>query len=341
MPKPKPPVVLLGQLPEGPPASDCFALLASKSRGTTSGGKPYFNCKFQDSTRAATAMIWEDTDWFAPCEAEWQPGMFFKIRGLFSVSEKYGPQISIHAIRPVNAEDKADGFDESHFYERSRFDPDAMFDELLKLAETEINDEPLRQLTLALLTEHTAKLKRLPATQNKFHPFSGGWLEHTLSVARNSLFLVDRYRSIYPEWNPPLNRDVVVSAAILHDLGRVAEYELPILPGMPVEISVDGRLFGHLLLGRDLIRGAAPAILELNPELLKLLEHVVLTHLALPAWGSPQLPAVPEALILHHADDLDAKLETYARALRNDRSDGALTEPDGLLKRSLWKARGV
>lgn len=336
---PKTPVVLLGQLPEGPPVSDCFAMLASKNRGSTSGGKPFFNCKFQDSARTATAMIWEDTDWFAACDTEWQPGQFFKIRGIFAVSDKYGPQLAIHAVRPVKDDDSADGFDESAFYKRSRFDSEAMLAELIKLAETEIAVEPLKQLTLKLLADNAEALKRLPATQGKFFPFPGGWLEHTLSVAKNCLLLVDRYRLVYPELTPPLNRDIVVSAAILHDLGRVAEYSIPDVPGVPVEVSVAGRLFGHLALGRDLIRLEAANHAELDRELLILLEHVVLVHLALPEWGSPKLPAVPEALILHHADDLDAKMEMFVRCLSNDKSDGALTEPDSVLKRALWKGR--
>jgi len=153
------------------------------------------------------------------------------------------------------------------------------------------------------------------------------------------LLLVDRYRLVYPELTPPLNRDVIVSAAILHDLGRVAEYSIPDVPGVPVEVSVEGRLFGHLALGRDLIRLEAANHAELDRELLILLEHVVLVHLALPEWGSPKLPAVPEALILHHADDLDAKMEMFVRCLSNDKSDGALTELDSVLKRALWKGR--
>ena len=133
----------------------------------------------------------------------------------------------------------------------------------------------------------------------------------------------------------------MVSAAILHDLGRVAEYAVPGVPGVPVEITVEGRLFGHLALGRDLIRLEAAKHGELDRELLMLLEHVVLVHLALPEWGSPRLPAVPEALILHHSDDLDAKLEMFVRCLANDKSDGELTEPDSVLKRSLWKGRNA
>jgi len=72
-----------------------------------------------------------------------------------------------------------------------------------------------------------------------------------------------------------------------------------------------------------------------------LVEHIIYAHLSLPAWGSPQLPAVPEVLIVHHADDLDAKMEMFVRCLMNDKGEGELTEADPVLKRPLWKGRKV
>lgn len=79
----------------------------------------------------------------------------------------------------------------------------------------------------------------------------------------------------------------------------------------------------------------------LNPELLALLEHLIVSHLTKPEWGSLRLPAVPEALILHHADDLDAKLEMYVRCLTRDAGDGPFTDRDPVLQRPLWKGRTV
>src|SRR5262249_37256070 len=141
-----------------------------------------------------------------------------------------------------------------------------------------------------------------------------------------------------PELRPPLNRDLVVAGAVLHDIGRVAELnEDPVVP----QPTVPGRLFGHLFLGRDLVRDAAREQGDVNPDLVQLLEHLVVTHLALPEWGSPRLPLIPEALILHHADDLDAKMEVYVRCLRNDQAAGPFTDRDPLLNRHLYKGRNV
>jgi 3'-5' exoribonuclease len=80
---------------------------------------------------------------------------------------------------------------------------------------------------------------------------------------------------------------------------------------------------------------------DLNPQLLHLLEHLIVSHLNLPEWGSPRLPLIPESLILHHADDLDAKLEMYVRCLTNDKSAGPFTDRDPVLGRQLFKGREV
>jgi 3'-5' exoribonuclease len=336
---PKPSVVPLHLLQPGPPA-DFFALLADKQKGTTRDGKPYFACKFRDLRRTVSVMVWQDHKEFAHAEG-WQPGAFFKIRGTFNEHEKYGPQVELLQLREVKESDRTDGFREADFYDRSRFDSDVMLGELRALAEKELRDEPLRRLTLSLLDTHADALKHLPASDRRFYPFPGGWLEHVLNVTRNCLWLADRYVQHYPELSPPLNRDLIVSAAILHDIGRVAELQLPDVPGQPVEQTIDGHLFGHITLGRDLIRAAGANVPSLHPELLKLLEHVVVSHLTLPEWGSPRLPAIPEVLVLHHADDLDAKMEMYARHLMRDTSAGPFTDPDPLLKKPLLKRREV
>src|SRR5262249_47048755 len=146
----------------------------------------------------------------------------------------------------------------------------------------------------------------------KFHPFAGGLLEHTLSVTKTCLWLAERYVAYYTELSPPLNKGLVVAGAALHDLGRVLEFgEDP----LGRQGTGAGRMGGHLVLGRDLVRDAAREQGDVHPDLVQMLEHIIMAHLALPEWGSPRLPLVPECLIVHHADDLNAKLEMYARCL--------------------------
>lgn len=333
----KPALVPLHALTPGQFA-DFFALLGEKTKSATRDNKPYYLVRFRDFRRTVSLMVWGDSKWYDLCEREWQEGQFYKLRAGYGEHERYGGQIDLENIRPVRDEDAADGFDPGQFVERSRLDPEVGFADLRGLAEKEIADEPLRRLVLTLLDRHAAAFKRLPATQGKFHPFLGGLLEHILSVTKNCLMLVDRYAPYYAELHPPLNRDLLLAGAILHDIGRVMELgDEP----LAVQQTVAGRFFGHLYLGYDLIRDAAREQGDLNPELILLLEHLLITHLVLPEWGSPRLPLIPEAIILHHADDMDAKLEMYVRCLTRDRAPGLFTDRNPVLNRQLFKGRTV
>jgi 3'-5' exoribonuclease len=334
----KPPVVQLGELTPGQ-TGDFFALLAEKTRGTTRDGKAFYTCRFRDARRAATFMAWADGPWFAPCESDWQAGHFYKLRAAYAEHERYGPQFNeLLNIRPATDEDRADGFDPALLVEASRRDPAAMLAELKQLVTEHVSDEPLRRLVLALLDEHAAALQRLPATRDRYHPFTGGLLEHTLSVTRSCLDLAQRYSAYYTELKPPLNRDLVVASAALHEIGRVLEFgDEAVAPSF----TVPGRLVGHLILGRDLVRDRAREQGDVNPELVQMLEHILLSYMTLPEWGSPRLPMLPECLILHHADDLDAKLEMYVRCISRDRSAGPFTDRDPGLNKQLLKGRSV
>lgn len=337
MPRPKPSLVRLHELTPGQ-SGDFFALLMEKIKNARRDGKPFFTCRFRDPHRTATFMVWSDGPWFETCEKDWQEGKFYKVRGRFEEHPAYGPQIEVQNLRPVIEADRTDGFDEMDFVECSRFNRPLMFSELVRLAEENIRDEPFRRLVRTILERHGDTLLRLPATLKNFHPFAGGWLEHTLAVTHTCLFLADKYREHYPDLKPPLNRDLIVAGAILHDIGRVREMNAE---QVNVEPTVSGRLFGHLLLGRDLVREMANELNDVNPELVQLLEHLIVTHLTLPEWGSPRLPLIPEVLILHHADDLDAKLEMYTRCLTRDQEPGLFTARDPVLGRPLFKGRQV
>src|SRR5262245_43536342 len=172
MPHTKPLLVALHQLTPGQ-AADCFVLLTEKSRNATRDGKPFYICRFRDSRRTVSSVVWSDSMLFNPCEREWQVGHFYKIRGTLRQSEQYGPQFELARIRPVQDSDTADGFDPALLVERSRFDSKEMFDELCELVSKEIADAPLRKLVMTLLAKYVEPLKRLPATQGKFYPFAG------------------------------------------------------------------------------------------------------------------------------------------------------------------------
>lgn len=313
---------------------DCFALLKAKDRSMTRDGKPYFRVAFCDASRTATAMVWSDSAWFADCEGRWQVGGFYKLRCKYAESQ-YGPQIDIDCIREVEDGDRAEGFDPADFYTSTRFDVDAMFCELVGIVTERISDVPLRQLVAGLLDDHEAMLKRIPAATRFHHAYIGGYLEHVLSVTRTAVTLADKYGDYYPRMRPPLSMSLVVAGAVLHDIGKLIELDyLPQGSGY----TARGKLIGHILLGRDLVRDKAAAIPEMDPELLLRLEHIIVAHQNLPEWGSPIAPHTPEALLVHYADDIDAKFHMMALALMEEPPDDEeFTPRDNPLRRNIFR----
>ena len=302
-------IIPLSQLLDGQEA-DTFALLTAKSEGQTRDGKPFWRVTFRDSGREVSFPIWSDAAFFDVCRDQWRVGQCYKLRTAYNET-KYGPQLDIRKIRPVTAEDRADGFDESRLVPRSKYDSAAMFAELLELAQREIADAALRELTTELLTANREALLPLAAARRNHHAFAGGFLEHVLSVAKNAHFLADKYGRDYPELRPPLSRDLVISGAILHDIGKVQELTTTT---SGAEYTAVGELIGHVLLGRDMVREAATRH-PIDRETLLRLEHIIVSHQRLPEWGAPKPPMTPEALLVHFADDIDAKFQTALAAL--------------------------
>ena len=112
-----------------------FALLFERNRITTSKSITFFNCKFRDLKRTVSCAIWPEGPHYTACEG-WTIGKFFKVHATFSEHERYGPQIDVHQIRPVELRDSTDGFNPADFGEHSRFDPSEMFSELGTRAES-------------------------------------------------------------------------------------------------------------------------------------------------------------------------------------------------------------
>jgi 3'-5' exoribonuclease len=324
------PIVPLSEMTDGQEA-DTFVLLSAKNEGTTRDGKPYLRVSFRDARREVSFPIWADSPHAEAARDEWKAGMFFKVRGLYRETN-YGPQLDIRKIRPIAPEDKADGFDQWMCQPKSKFDPLAMFQQLVEIAEKQIGDAALSALAVDLLEQHQELLLRLPAARRNHHAFVGGFLEHVLSVTRNAIFLADKYGADYPELNPPLSRDLVIAGAILHDIGKVQELSAG---AAGAEYTPAGELIGHILLGRDLLREAARSH-PLSPETLLRLEHIIVSHQRLAEWGSPKPPMTPEAMLVHFADDVDAKFQTVLNALAEP-GDGPFTSTKNPLHYRLFR----
>jgi len=143
------------------------------------------------------------------------------------------------------------------------------------------------------------------------HACLGGLLEHTLSVAGLALKICEHY--------PRLDRDLLLAGALLHDLGKIKEFSYA---SLPFDYTDQGRLIGHLVLGAEMVRRQAESVPDLAPARLDQLLHLILSHHGRHEFGSPCLPMTSEAILLHHLDDMDAKMELIDRLSEQVEGDG-------------------
>jgi 3'-5' exoribonuclease len=324
-------IVPLADLTHGQ-ESDFFALLSSKEELTTKDGKPYFRVSFRDAGREVSFPIWGDTSWAAACREQWKVGEFYKLRAQYRETN-YGPQLEIRKIRSVNDEDVAEGFDPAMCLPVARFDPQEMYDEMVALVQDGIADEQLAAFVLAMLERNREILLALPAAKYNHHAHVGGFLEHVLNVSKTCVYLAEKYDQLYPDMQPPLDKNLVIAGGVLHDIGKVRELEVT---PTGAEYTAAGSLIGHILQGRDMIRELA-AEQPLDEETMLRLEHIIVAHQRLPEWGSPKPPMTPEALIVHYADDLDAKLQMMYAALADDSTEGPFTSGRNPLRERIFR----
>ena len=283
-------------------------------------GKPYLDLQLEDRTGCLPAKVWDIPDTvMGPVER----GDFVKVR---AAGEDYQGtlQLRVERIRRVGDADREAGFREADCVQSTAYDVEMMWEEFRRIAQ---GCHPLAAgLLLSILDEYAGRFRSWPASQRIHHSYLGGLLEHTLSVTKTCIYLASKYE---------VSRDLLVAGAILHDVGKLDELS----PVAGIHYTPEGRLLGHLVLGRDIVRDHARRLGNLPPEFLLHLEHLILSHQGLPEWGTVKVPMTPEALLLHYADDIDAKFNVLASALAQDRGEEDFTSNNNVMRRHFFKLR--
>lgn len=313
--------------------AECFAALAKKVRGTTKNEKPYLRCYFRDKRAELECPLWADSRFFEPA-AGWVEGIAYRLKVKAEQTPRYGMQLSIISIRPATAEDAADGYDFNDLVVDARFPGGHCLAKIHELIDRNIVCEKLGAVVRLILAQNADLFEKIPAAVNMHHSHPGGLVEHVWSVTRISTMLVKHYSSYYYDLNPPLSPDVVVAAAVLHDIGKLRELRHSVFEA---SYTTEGTLIGHILIGRDMVRDAARQVGDVPEETMLLLEHAILAHHGKLEFGSPKLPLTIEALILSVADDLDAKVNAVARERLKNNSDLAFTGKIYSLDRAFYK----
>lgn len=283
---------------EGDRVSDIY-LCKHKQAAVTKNGKPYENVILQDKTGTIDAKVWDPNN---PGIEDYDAMDYIEVFG--EVSSFQGAlQISVKRIRVCREGE----YNPADYLPVSSKDITEMYRELTGLIAS-IKNTYLKQLLEAFFIKDDVFKKRFcnsSAAKSVHHGFVGGLLEHTLSVTK----LCDYYCTAYPV----LKRDLLLTAAMCHDIGKTKELS----PFPDNDYTDDGQLLGHIVMGSQMVAEKAAGIEGFPQGVLSQLQHCILAHHGKYEYGSPKLPALIEALALNYADDTDAKLETFKEILDN------------------------
>ncbi|MFL6427383.1 MAG: 3'-5' exoribonuclease YhaM family protein [Acidobacteriaceae bacterium] len=292
--------VFLGEIAkyEGQTVTDFF-VVAQKQVSRKRDGAPYLSLRLSDRTGQCEARMWDNWE---PCAETFQTGDILKLQ--VEVSGWNGrPQLTIKKLRKAAAEE----YSLADFQAHTTLSIDELWTKLNSFVDS-FADPFLQQLVRSFLDdpEIALLLRSAPAAKYLHHAWIGGLLEHIVSL----LGLCDRVTPHYPQ----VHRDLVMTGAILHDIGKLEELRW----SLNFDYTLEGQLLGHITLGIAMIEKRVAAIPDFPPRLRLLVEHIVLSHHGKYEFGSPKLPMTPDAILFHYLDDLDAKM--YSVRTELDRS---------------------
>lgn len=290
---------------EGDRVLDIY-LCKQKQSAVTKNGKAYDSLILQDKTGTLDAKVWDPN---SAGIADFDTLDYIEVYG--EVTSFQGAlQVNVKRIRKCSEGE----YDPADYLPVSPFPIDEMMKELLGFVES-IGNSYLRQLLEKFFIEDEQFVKafqKSSAAKTVHHGFVGGLLQHTLSVTR----LCDYYCTQYPV----LNRDLLLTAAICHDIGKTKE--LSLFPEN--DYTDEGQFLGHIVIGCEMLGEKMKQIEGFPAVLEKELKHCILSHHGELEFGSPKKPAIVEAVALTLADNTDAKLETFTELLHNSKESGWL-----------------
>ncbi len=269
-------------------------LVRNKVLRTAKNGKAYLAIDLGDTTGTVSARVWDEAERFDKlCDL----GDVVSVAGR-ATSFQGQIQVNLDAIERVPPE----AIVLEDFLPSSDFDLDDMYARLRAVA-LDVGNPWVRRLLLSILDEpgFSARLRVAPAAKMVHHAYLGGLVEHALSMSLVALHLHAHYERLYPGL---LDRDYLVAGALLHDLGKVLEIGV----NAGFDYTPAGQLLGHIVQGVGLVSRHIEAIEGFPEEIALRLQHLIVAHHGKMEFGSPRTPAMAEALVLHHIDLLDARM---------------------------------
>jgi 3'-5' exoribonuclease len=287
---------------------DGYFLVLLKQQRTTKTNKPYLNVILGDKTGQLEARVWEPND--PRIAKDFEKGSVVKARGSVSRFDER-LQMKVDQVRVA----LPDEFDKMDLMPSTQYDVAALWQQLESTIESFTNAD-LKLLLRTILADPAVSeaYREAPAARQLHHAWLGGLLEHVVSL----LEVADRVAAHYPL----LDRDLLLTGVILHDIGKTRELSWEI----GFDYTIEGTLLGHIQFGTEMVDKAVEQLPGFPDRLRTLVIHMILAHHGKLEFGSPKLPMIPEALVLNFVDDLDAKMQAMATEFDKCEREGKSAE---------------
>jgi len=278
-------------------AVDSIFLVRDRARRLKKNGDPFLKLQLGDVTGSCEAVMWEGVDdSFAACGV----GAVVRVSGGFSVDARYGATLTVRALRTA----ERDEYDPADLHDAPPRPVDQMVGDLRSLIET-IHTPALRELLRRFFadgSETWSVWSEAPAAKHYHQAYRHGLLEHCLTVAQAVGAVATTF--------PGLDRDVAVTGALLHDIGKIEAYAAA---GEGIEMTDAGRLEGEIPLGYYMVRREIERMPGFPPDTAQAVLHIILSHHGALEHGSPVVPCTREATLVHMMDNLGGRLGSFDR----------------------------
>jgi len=308
----------VGTLPVNEPVTAYFLVLSKEIRQKKTG-EPYLSLHLADKTGEIEAKMWDNV---AEVMDTFDRDDFLKVKGIVQVYQNRS-QLTVHKLRRLEEHE----VEFADYFPSSDRDPEEMFAELRGIVNGFTNPH-LQTLLHSVLDDAplATMYKMAPAAKTIHHAYRGGLLEHVLSLCQLSKLTASHYKTI--------DLDLLLTGAILHDIGKIEELSY----ARGFSYSSEGQLLGHIIQGLRMLNAKFAKLPDFPPKLRTLIEHMIVSHHGELEFGSPKVPIFAEALLLHHLDNMDSKMDAVRGALQRDRSvEGEFTGWIAPLERVLLK----
>ena len=293
--------------------SSIFLVCAKEVRNTRDG-KPYLRMELGDRTGTIEARMW---DRFEAAASQIARDDFIHVKARVEIY-KNKPQLSLESFRRASPEE----VNLADYLPHTEADVEKLYAELVKTAEG-LRDPWLRTLVVKIVSDPAIapRMKRAPAAKMMHHAYLGGLLEHVMSLCGLARAVAGHY--------PELNLDLLLTGVMLHDVGKLDELSYE----RAISYTAEGQLLGHIVMEVESVSRVMDGIEGFPAQLKTIVQHLLISHHGEYAFGSPKLPMIREALVLHFLDDLDSKLAAVRAALALNSGDPEWSEWSGALQR--------